>query len=129
MGAFLRHTPRKRLGSFTENFSQIQKISGTSVSAFGTLETFPSSITPFPLLANVSTYNPDTIDLSDPKAQRYWIDLLDKNLSDLVEMVIDWQGRTESSKSRIASFEAMYRDHLQRLRKEPTAYGVLSVRR
>ncbi|KAJ3086796.1 hypothetical protein HK102_012446 [Quaeritorhiza haematococci] len=74
-------------------------------------------------------YNPDTSDLSDnPMLQKYWIDLLDKNLGALVELALQWQGRNEDSKQRAATFEAMYRDHLHRLRKEPHAYGVLTVR-
>ncbi|KAJ3329481.1 hypothetical protein HDU76_007826 [Blyttiomyces sp. JEL0837] len=127
MGAFLRHTPRNRIGSFTENFSQIQRISGKSLSAVGAIEVIRNT-TPFPLLLDSMAYHPDTTDLSDPKLQHYWIDLLDKNLSDLVSMVLEWQGKSENSKVRAASFEAMYRDHLQRLRKEPNAYGALSVR-
>ncbi|KAJ3213487.1 hypothetical protein HDU67_002821 [Dinochytrium kinnereticum] len=128
LGAFLRHTSRKRLGSFTENFSQVQMISGSSPLGVGALETFVTSSTPFPTILDMTTYHPDTLDLSEPTVQHYWIDLLGKNLHDLVEMVIEWQGSSESSKTRASSFENMYRDHLQRLRKEPNAYGPLSVR-
>ncbi|KAJ3118657.1 hypothetical protein HDU96_010641 [Phlyctochytrium bullatum] len=128
LGAFLRHPFRKRLGSFTENFSQIQKISGSSPFGVGALDAFVTNASQFPLLLDISSYHPDTLDLSEPTVQHYWIDLLGKNLHDLVEMVIEWQGATESSKSRASTFENMYRDHLQRLRKEPNAYGILSVR-
>ncbi|KAJ3133068.1 hypothetical protein HK101_004494 [Irineochytrium annulatum] len=125
MGAFLRHSPRKRLGSFTENFSQIHRFSQTSPLSVGALETFlPSSMLPFPLLHDLSSYNPDTSEMTDPRIQHYWIDLLGKNLHDLVEMVIGWQG----GRSRAEGFESLYRDHLARLRKEPNAYGALSVR-
>ncbi|KAJ3107969.1 hypothetical protein HDU97_002549 [Phlyctochytrium planicorne] len=128
LGAFLRHSFRRRLGSFTENFSQIQKISGSSPFSVGALETFVTTATAFPLLLDITTYHPDTLDLSEARIQQYWIDLLGKNLRDLVDMVIEWQGGSEQAKGRASSFESMYRDHLQRLRKEPTAYGVLSVR-
>ncbi|KAJ3038029.1 hypothetical protein HDV00_001073 [Rhizophlyctis rosea] len=131
MGAFLRHVNaphRNRIGSFTENFSQIQKISGTSLGAVGALDEFPSSLTAFPLLEDPHTYDPDTIQLTEPELQHYWIDLLDKNLGDLVEMVMDWKRDQRDTKSRASSFEAMYREHLQRLRTEPLAYGALSIR-
>ncbi|TPX45271.1 pantothenate kinase [Synchytrium endobioticum] len=128
VGAFLRLTPRKtRLGSFRENFSQIEKISEKSL-AVGVLDKTLNKETPFPLLSEVALYNPDTTDLNDPKLQKYWIHLLDKNLSDLTEMALEWQGHQEDSKQRAATFESMYRAHLQRLSKEPTIYGVMTVR-
>ncbi|TPX30562.1 pantothenate kinase [Synchytrium microbalum] len=129
VGAFLRLTPRRaRLGSFRENFSQIEKISEKSLGAVGVLDKTLNKETPFPLLKDVSLYNPDTTDLSDPKLQKYWIDLLDKNLSDLIELALEWQGHQEDSKQRAATFETMYRAHLQRLRKEPSMYGVMTIR-
>ncbi|KAJ3052972.1 hypothetical protein HK097_005281 [Rhizophlyctis rosea] len=132
MGAFLQHVnaPHRvsRIGSFTENFSQIQKISGTSLGAVGALDEFPSSLTAFPLLEDPHTYEPDTVQMNEPELQHYWIDLLDKNLGDLVEMVLEWKADQTDTKSRASSFEAMYREHLQRLRTEPLAYGALSIR-
>ncbi|KAJ3296136.1 hypothetical protein HK104_001944 [Borealophlyctis nickersoniae] len=133
MGAFLRHVDQvpvraRRMGSFTENFSQIQRISGTSLGAVGSLEEYPTNLTAFPLLADPASYKPDTIDLKDPELQRYWFDLLDKNLGDLVEMALQWKGDQHDSRNRASSFENMYRDHLQRLRVEPKAYGALSIR-
>ncbi|KAI9336239.1 fumble-domain-containing protein, partial [Zopfochytrium polystomum] len=139
MGAFLRNaTPRRRSISFQvlENFSQVERISGTSPSAVGAIEVM-SNIRAFPLLRDVQTYTPETTDLaSDPRLQHYWLDLLDKNLSDLVTMVVEWQlkedgrknGSEEALKARAVSFESMYRNHLQRLRREPNAYGVLTIR-
>jgi bifunctional damage-control phosphatase, subfamily II, fusion protein len=130
MGAFLRHTPKKlrKISSINENFSHAQKIAVSSPGVVGVLELF-SNLTTFPLLQDPVTYNPDTSDLSDPKLQMYWIDLLDKNLKDLVGMVMGWQKRAGSLEDKSAAFENLYRTHLQRLRKEPNAYGVLSVRR
>ena len=114
MGAFLRHAPRREnrtpSRSFSENFSHIQRISGNSPSAVGVLDLVSSSIKPFPLLHDDAIYNPDTTDLTrDPQLQHYWIDLLDKNLSNLVAMVVDWQedGNGEALKMRAASFESM----------------------
>ncbi|KAJ3190165.1 hypothetical protein HDU85_000456 [Gaertneriomyces sp. JEL0708] len=129
MGAFLRHAPkRSRLRSFTENFTRIEKISGTSVGAVGSsLDQFPTALTTFPLLANPARYKPDTTDLKSSALQLYWINLLDKNLGDLADMAMQWRKGTDT-KSRASSFEAMYREHLERLRREPNVYGALSIR-
>ncbi|KAH6560584.1 hypothetical protein BASA62_010367 [Batrachochytrium salamandrivorans] len=132
VGAFLRHTPsRTMLSSFTENFSQTQKISGSSVSAVGSLEEYPSDLCPFPLLADPATYSPDTSDLSSQELQAYWIDLLDVNLEHLVKIALkyDLQGQDAAhAADRAKTFENMYREHLKLLRKEPNAYGELTVR-
>ncbi|KAJ3093269.1 hypothetical protein HK100_006718, partial [Physocladia obscura] len=126
-GAFLRFSNRRRL-SFSENFSLAQKIGGLQLSAVGALDVTPTNAK-FPLLREKATYNPDTVDLStDSKLQFYWIDLLDSNLKDLVNLVLTWQGETANAASRAAAFETIFRDHLQRLRKEPNAYGRLSIR-
>ncbi|KAJ3022346.1 hypothetical protein HKX48_006380 [Thoreauomyces humboldtii] len=139
MGAFFRHAPQSsRIQSFTENFTRIDKISATSLGAVGTLDEFRTHLTVFPLLQNPGSYNPDTTDLSkSPQLQQYWIDLLDRNLASLTSIVLQYGVDPSSpidgsssvdSAQRAESFETMYRDHLHRLRREPTAYGVLSVR-
>ncbi|KAI8811566.1 fumble-domain-containing protein [Cladochytrium replicatum] len=128
MGAFIRHTPRRaRIGSFTENFSQIEKISSASP-AVGTLDTHPVKLTEFSLLSDSEAYQPDTQDLSDSNLQKYWIDILDQNLSNLVELALECEGQGGNSGQRAATFEAMYRDHLQALRTQPNLYGVMTVR-
>ncbi|KAI9099415.1 fumble-domain-containing protein [Phlyctochytrium arcticum] len=132
MGAFLRHAPnRTRTQSFTENFTRVEKISDSSLGAVGALDEEPTHLTIFPLLADVASYKPDTQDLKDPMLQQYWIDLLDRNLDALTEMALKWKRQGKESpdtQRRASSFEAMYRDHLARLRREPNAYGLLSIR-
>ncbi|KND02525.1 pantothenate kinase [Spizellomyces punctatus DAOM BR117] len=129
MGAFLRHVPQRgRIQSFTENFTRVDKISGSSLGAVGALDEFPTHLTVFPLLADVSRYKPDTTDLKDPKLQQYWIDLLDRNLGDLADMALQWRGNFADTRTRASSFEAMYREHLQALRREPNMYGALTIR-
>ncbi|KAJ1569064.1 hypothetical protein HK405_010354 [Cladochytrium tenue] len=89
MGAFLRDAPRRRSMTFpvAENFSQVQRISCTSPSAVGAIELVGSGMLTFPLLRDPSAYHPDTVDMaSDTRLQHYWLDLLDKNLSDLAAM-------------------------------------------
>lgn len=154
VGAFLKHTPANHLaGFFTENFTLPTKINPSSVNAVGVLEKWPDMLVPFPLLSSVSAYHPDMMDLTDPVKQTYWIDLLERNLSGIVEAAIDWgasaavragvapanttctttstngsPGKSQDAKIRATRFEELYRSHLRRLRKEPGVYGQLSVR-
>lgn len=142
MGAFLRSPPATaaRLGSMQENFSVARKLTLSSLGMIGSLEENPSSFKPFPLLKDRLHYRPDTQELTDPALQTYWIDLVDLNLEKLVELALTWkdpvEGRSEPEgipaadvESRTASFEQMYREHLRVLRKEPSAFGVLTVRK
>ncbi|KAJ3386678.1 Pantothenate kinase 4 [Entophlyctis sp. JEL0112] len=129
-GAFLRFSQKRRM-SFSENFSLTQSIGSLSHAAVGAALDAQASTGKFPLLRDPAGYVADTIDLGggDSRMQFYWLDLLDRNLKDLVALVLQWQGHTDGTvAARAAAFENIYRDHLQRLRKEPNAYGRLSVR-
>ncbi|KAJ2990697.1 hypothetical protein HDV02_004194 [Globomyces sp. JEL0801] len=126
VGAFLRDPPSNtRLGSFSENFSHIDKLSINGLSTVGTLEEYPSDLVPFPLLKDLESYNPDTSNLSDPALQSYWIDLLDVNLKYLVDIAVQ---KNSDAETRASMFESMYRHHLTALRSKPNAYGPLTVR-
>jgi type II pantothenate kinase len=130
VGAFLSQRPaqNRRLVSFQESFITAQKISPLSISAVGVLNEAPSSLTPFPLLANAEEYNPNTLRLTDASSQHYWIDLLDRNLEKLTHLAIEWEkGRSEDAVQRANAFKDMYRQHLQQLRREPNSYGPFSV--
>ncbi|KAJ3130375.1 hypothetical protein HK098_002604 [Nowakowskiella sp. JEL0407] len=143
-----RRTRDHRIGSFTENFSHPSRISDFSPSFVGALESIPPLVQ-FPLVDSTVSkgikmdYFPDTQDLSnDSELQKYWIDLLDVNLSNLVELAIQWKGLNDPAQSvvkdgeeleknkqeKVVQFEEMYREHLKRLRKEPAVYGVMTVR-
>ncbi|KAI9207464.1 fumble-domain-containing protein [Polychytrium aggregatum] len=131
VGAFLRHMPGRqaRLGSFTENFSHVEQPTQAALAAVGTLDSYPTGLTAFPALEDINTYQPDTVTLNDLESQQYWITLLDRNLADLVELVIEWDNvGKEDAKERASKFEKMYREHLERLTKEPNSYGVLTIR-
>ncbi|KAJ3066680.1 hypothetical protein HDU99_003767, partial [Rhizoclosmatium hyalinum] len=104
-----------------------KQLGNLNLGAVGALDVLPTNCS-FPLLRSKELYNPDSIDLSDSRLQYYWIDLLDNNLKDLVKLVLQWQKDTENVTGRAAAFESIFRDHLQRLRKEPHAYGKLSIR-
>jgi type II pantothenate kinase len=125
LGAFLRDPPNISLRSFAENFSQVELLSSNGLYALGTLQQVSHDLRAFPLLAHPEKYMPDTVQLSDPETQTYWIDLLDLNLMNLVELAVK---KDENSKARGAMFESMYRRHLVELRQNPNVYGPLTIR-
>ncbi|ORX82130.1 fumble-domain-containing protein [Anaeromyces robustus] len=130
LGAFLKHhgnIQEQELLGFSENFTKAERINTTAINAVGLIDIVPK-LTYFPLILS-DEYHPDTFDLSDPELQKYWIDTFDKNLHKMVDMALSWLHthfltNTDNSKS----FEDIYRKHLQVLRREPNAYGPLSVR-
>lgn len=130
LGAFLKHhgnMQEQDLLGFSENFTKAERINSTAVNAVGLIDIVPK-LTYFPLILS-DDYHPDTFDLTDPELQKYWIDIFDKNLHKMVDMALTWQkthyvNNAENSKT----FEDIYRKHLQVLRREPNAYGPLSVR-
>lgn len=124
VGAFLSRVPiqTSRSSSFTENFSHISKISGSSVSAVGVLDA-STPLSSFPLLAG--NYKCDTIELTEPDLQTYWINLLEKNLKDFLTISVNFG----IDKGKLKVFETLYKEHLERLRKEPGCYGLLTVRK
>ncbi|KXS12164.1 fumble-domain-containing protein [Gonapodya prolifera JEL478] len=129
VGAFLKHTPKRlRSGSFYENFTLADRKTAASLSAVGTLDVAPTPLVSFPLLADGSLYQPDTMELpSNPRLTQEWINILEKNLHQLVEMALTWSN-SASDNTKAELFESTYRNHLARLREEPHAYGTPSVR-
>ncbi len=131
VGAFLQSIPSESKDStFTENFAAADVISGSALTAVGALDTTLLNYCPFPLLKNVNDYDPDTSKITDPTVKSYWIDLLDINLQHLIDIALksDWE-KSIDNRTRAERFAMMYRQHLQRLQKEPFSYGVLTVRR
>lgn len=133
VGAFLREGDVDiNHVSFKENFSLTEQLTNASLGAVGILETSTTKLAPFPLLHDAKNYSPDTLLLNDPEAQKYWIDLLDVNIAHLVQMVISMSTTPETSlaeiETRSKAFGDMYRNHLNILRKQPAAYGEMSVR-
>jgi pantothenate kinase len=137
IGAFFAHESQnqrsKRSGSVFENFT-LARGSGASIGEVGSLE-FQSHLVPFPLIAQ--PYVVDTMDLtSNTELAEYWIDLLEKNLHNLVGLAVEWEQKFDdrddltvsTDQQRAKEFEATYRGHLKRLREDPAAYGQLSVR-
>ncbi|GBC02343.1 hypothetical protein RclHR1_04580011 [Rhizophagus clarus] len=135
VGAFLHYRTKQRTYSFSEIFTVPQMITENSVNAYGILESTSTKLVTFPKLENLDNYYPDTLKLTDPTAQKYWIDILERNLHSLVELVMEWtsNGKNDEQnqddvRNRASSFDALFRSHLARLRDQPNMYGALTVR-
>ncbi|CAL0305093.1 unnamed protein product [Lupinus luteus] len=81
----------------------------------------------FPLLADIKTYEPNTIDLADPSELEYWLKVLSDHLPDLVDKAVASEGGTDDAKKRGDAFAHAFSAHLARLMEEPTAYGKLGL--
>ncbi|XP_043703868.1 pantothenate kinase 2-like isoform X2 [Telopea speciosissima] len=81
----------------------------------------------FPLLADLKTYEPNTIDLSDHGELEYWFTVLSEHLPDLVDKAVASEGGTEDAKRRGDAFARAFSAHLRRLMEEPAAYGKLGL--
>ncbi|XP_019415186.1 PREDICTED: pantothenate kinase 2-like [Lupinus angustifolius] len=81
----------------------------------------------FPLLADIKTYEPNTIDLADPSELEYWLKVLSDHLPDLVDKAVASEGGTDDAKKRGDAFAHAFSAHLARLMGEPTAYGKLGL--
>ncbi|KAJ3374363.1 Pantothenate kinase 4 [Allomyces arbusculus] len=123
-----------RRWSFLENFTVADKFNVAAPVAYGVLDAAPARLVPFPKLPMVSgklVYAPDTFTLASAADQRYWLDILDARIAGMVRMAVDWNqdvGDEVDVKQRAAKFESEFRRHLDALRSQPAAYGVLSVR-
>lgn len=127
IGAFLTH-PRTRTirGSFSENFSCVTQ--HTIMHALGVLDQMPVRFLPFPKLANAETYTPDTLILKDAAEQRYWIDILERNVASVLRILHNEAETKEENTRQFEMFSKNYRAHLAKLRESPHIYGHLSVR-
>ncbi|CAN0830170.1 Pantothenate kinase 2 [Linum grandiflorum] len=81
----------------------------------------------FPLLADLKTYEPNTIDLSDHNELEYWFTVLSEHMPDLVDKAVASEGGTDDAKRRGDAFARAFSAHLARLMEEPAAYGKLGL--
>ncbi|KAJ1964112.1 hypothetical protein GGI12_001626 [Dipsacomyces acuminosporus] len=127
-----RRVRRHKTYSFTENFSITETIADEAVSSLGMLDRQPSQLLPLPQLINTpqQPYQPDTVDLSnDLKHQEYWVTAMEKNTHGLLELADNGTLTCgQDTRTKMASFVALYLKHLCRLRERPHAYGAMSVR-
>ncbi|MED6185102.1 Pantothenate kinase 2, mitochondrial [Stylosanthes scabra] len=76
------------LGGFEVPLSRGSSLrSDASALNVGVLHLVPT-LEVFPLLADLKTYEPNTIDLADPSELEYWFTILSEHLPDLVDKVI-----------------------------------------
>ena len=134
VGAFLKGNGfvQSRKTSFLENFTRpLFVASKRSTQAVGSIDMSPTKFSAFPLLFDVMTYNPDIVDLgsADMELTNYWIDLLEKNMSSLTDMALRNVKRDDTLEKKIDAFKRVFSGHLSVLRKDPTSYGALNLRR
>ncbi|KAL3694172.1 hypothetical protein R1sor_007823 [Riccia sorocarpa] len=116
------------LGGFGRPLSRALSLRSDSSAALnvGVLHLVPT-LEAFPLLADPSGYEPNTIDLSDLSEREYWFNILSNTLPDLVEKAVASEGGTDNAKKRGDAFAQAFRAHLTRLSEEPAAYGKLGL--
>ena len=89
---------------------------------------FHPSLEPFPLLADVAKYNPNTIDINcDAAEMAYWVGILQDAIPTVVEKAAQSEGNTPEAVRRAAAFGRAFDLHLTKLRSEPGAYGQLGL--
>ncbi|KAL1566182.1 Pantothenate kinase 2, mitochondrial [Salvia divinorum] len=115
LGGF--EVPSSRGGSLRPDASKLN---------VGVLHLVPS-LEVFPLLADPKTYEPNTIDLSDPGELEYWFTVLSDHMPDLVDKAVASEGGTDDAKRRGDAFARAFSAHLARLMEEPSAYGKLGL--
>lgn len=85
---------------------------------------FTPSLEPFPLLAEPSSYNPNTIDInSDAAEMAYWVGILQDAIPTVVEKASASECCSEDAMKRANAFGSAFYTHLSRFRSEPGAYG------
>ncbi|GJP44935.1 hypothetical protein CLOM_g4333 [Closterium sp. NIES-68] len=115
------------LGGFARPREQGKELrSDESALNVGVLHLVPS-LEVFPLLADPLSYEPNTVDLSDPDEREYWLGILQDHIPNLVEKAVASEGATEDARRRGDAFALAFRAHLTRLREEPAAYGRLGL--
>ncbi|XP_019417441.1 PREDICTED: pantothenate kinase 2-like [Lupinus angustifolius] len=115
------------LGGFEVPLSKGSSLrSDASALNVGVLHLVPT-LEVFPLLADKKTYEPNTIDLSDPSELEYWLKILSDNLPDLMDKAIASEGGTDDAKKKGDAFARAFSAHLARLMEEPNSYGKLGL--
>jgi len=119
----LENQPRQ---SFEENFTQ--SFTSSPVGSLGVLDTVPEPLVPFPLLADPSTYEPDTISLKDQSLRNYWLTFFDRAINSTTTALHTCLGEGPEVREQLGNFEKAFKEMLTKLRAKPDAYGQLSVR-
>lgn len=130
MGALLLHEPPIITKGFTEIFSKPKKLSGGFTAALGKLREVNADLVPFPLVLRPDIYVTDTVELMDDESLGILIDYFEKDLDKYFNSKFGRRIEKVDSYWRSANeFSALFREHLDILKKEPGAYGELTARR
>ncbi|RZF32049.1 hypothetical protein LSTR_LSTR005953 [Laodelphax striatellus] len=93
------------------------------------LDRLESPLAYCPLLTSPALYVPDTVDLNaDAEAREYWLQCFEDSLDKFVVTAVASQPSSETGELRAQQFRHKYVSRLRRLRRQPFAYGNLTVR-
>ncbi|KAI8462346.1 MAG: fumble-domain-containing protein [Monoraphidium minutum] len=83
---------------------------------------------PFPLLADFSSYEPDTVDINADEVEYSWLlKVLQDQIPTVVEKAIASEGGGDGPRRRATAFARAFAAHLAKLRAEPGCYGQLGL--
>ncbi|CAI9741639.1 4' [Octopus vulgaris] len=93
------------------------------------LECLECELTPCPLILDISSYRPDTVDLTeDSSARNYWLKCFAQVVDKITDQAVKSQDRRNDAMERAEKFKAKYLHRLKELDENPCAYGSLTVR-
>jgi len=93
------------------------------------LDRFAKPLVTCPLLLDPVGYLPDTEDLThDEPAREYWLNCLEEAIDKFAERAVNSQPSTADAEKRAVHFKEKYVRRLHELKKNPCAYGSLTVR-
>eukprot|EP00160_Parvularia_atlantis_P017017 Unigene5680_Nuclearia_a/m.17335 Unigene5680_Nuclearia_a/g.17335 ORF Unigene5680_Nuclearia_a/g.17335 Unigene5680_Nuclearia_a/m.17335 type:complete len:775 (+) Unigene5680_Nuclearia_a:34-2358(+) len=120
--------PMARGGSFIENFARSNSISDSSPGSLGFLDTTRNNLVACPLLADLATYEPDTLHLESHERRQFWLKSFEDSIDNTIQVVLSSMGDTPELRQKTDEFVKAYKSFLARLQSEPGAFGGLSVR-
>ena len=83
---------------------------------------------PFPLLADVDQYDPNTLDIVvDEEERTYWLGLLRTQAKNTASKAADSEGMSEEATKRAEAFQSALETHLTTIIDDPRAYGNLGL--
>ncbi|KAG2443313.1 hypothetical protein HYH02_009380 [Chlamydomonas schloesseri] len=89
---------------------------------------FSPTLEPFPLLADIASYEPNTLDINgDEDECRWWLGVLRQQIPVVVEKAAASEGGGELPRRRAAAFGRAFGAHLDKLQAEPGSYGALGL--
>mmetsp|Transcript_3468 Transcript_3468/g.8203 ORF Transcript_3468/g.8203 Transcript_3468/m.8203 type:complete len:911 (+) Transcript_3468:246-2978(+) len=89
---------------------------------------YSPTLEPFPLVADLESYDPNTIDITSEEQEReFWLRVLEDQVPTYVQKAVSSDGCTAAAQRRADAFGTALKGHLNKLREEPSAYGKLGL--